>query len=297
MNKGEYYGRLAIEKTERLEREIGRIRSGAETDVRGYATQTTSETLSSSSADGSIVKKIRWTVLRKTGAQIKIVFASAAGSAVKIKITLNGEVKIDEPLRGETATLHVSGTLPEGGNEVEVTATSDVPFDATLSATFYGYYEIYPVKSRLSRVGNDCVGLLTDGTFGVYDLTGFKKTFEFYGAECASAAKLANGDYCLAAATARRGAEIYLLDSAGKPKRTFSLGKGYTSFAVRANGGGAIAYGAKKFRLCETTVTESGVTENSTAIRCAEVSYGESDTVKALGVVNPYGYAYAYEVE
>ena len=172
-----------------------------------------------------------------------------------------------------------------------------VPFDATLSATFYGYYEIYPVKSRLSRVGNDCVGLLTDGTFGVYDLTDFKKAFEFYGAECASAAKLANGDYCLAAATARRGAEIYLLDSAGKPKRVFSLGKGYTSFAVRDSGGGAIAYGAKKFRLREIVVTESGVTENPTAIRCAEVSYGESETVKALGVVNPYGYAYAYEVE
>ena len=97
--------------------------------------------------------------------------------------------------------------------------------------------------------------------------------------------------------TDRGGAEIRFVTKSGEEIRKFTLGTGYVAFAARKNGGGAIVYAAKNARLKEISVTSDGVAEVPAQIRCIGLSYAEYGDVKLLGVRNPYGYEYVYEVE
>ena len=141
------------------------------------------------------------------------------------------------------------------------------------------------------------MSLLSDGTFGVYDVATLSPAFRFYGVKTASAVKLDDGSFCLATVTDRGGAEIRFVTKSGEEIRKFTLGKGYVAFAARKNGGGAIVYAAKNARLKEISVTSDGVAEVPAQIRCIGLSYAEYGDVKLLGVRNPYGYEYVYEVE
>lgn len=297
MTDGEYYGRLALDKTAELERRLENVSDESRSSDVRYGVKSVAETLESSPIDNTIVRKIRWRVVAKTGAEIKISFKTPQKGAVRITVTLNGDEKLNAPITSGEAILHVGGILPVGINAAVVTATSDAAFTAELETTFYGYFENFGKESRLSYAGEGCVSLLSDGTFGVYDVATLSPAFRFYGVKTASAVKLDDGSFCLATVTDRGGAEIRFVTKSGEEIRKFTLGKGYVAFAARKNGGGAIVYAAKNARLKEISVTSGGVAEVPAQIRCIGLSYAEYGDVKLLGVRNPYGYEYVYEVE
>lgn len=91
MTDGEYYGRLALDKTAELERRIGNASDESRSSDVRYGVKSVAETLESSPIDNTLVRKIRWRVVAKTGAEIKISFKTPQKGAVRITVTLNGD--------------------------------------------------------------------------------------------------------------------------------------------------------------------------------------------------------------
>lgn len=290
-----YYGKLSLDKTAELEKRLENKISDTKTEV-GYRTITAEETFTSSPVDNTVVKVFKWNVLKKLGAQIRII-VNIPNDTADVKITLNGKELTSATVTKSSKGVHAGGVLPEGLNSAVVTVSGKTSFTATVSVTYTGYFEICREEVRLSYAGDGYIGKFSGGEYGLYSVAGLEKLFSVYGVGCASAVKTADGNFCLATYSEKAGGKIRVVSGNGTVLSEYSPGGAYTSFAVRATDTGFIVYAAKNFRLREITLSGSAITETTTAIKCKEITYAENGGTKVLVAVAPNGYSFVYEVE
>lgn len=290
-----YYGKLSLDKTAELEKRLENKISEDNAEVL-YRTVTEEESFTSSPVDNTVVKSLRWNVLKKIGAKVRIV-VSIPDDTADVKITLNGKELIPVTVAKTGKTVRADGNLPEGLNSAVVTVSGGTSFTATVSVTYTGYFEICREEVRLSYAGDGYIGKFSGGEYGLYSVAGLEKLFSVYGVGCASAVKTADGNFCLATYSEKDGGKIRVASGDGTVLSEYSHGGAYTSFAVRATDTGFIVYAAKNFRLHEITLSGSAITETTTAIKCKEITYAENGGTKVLVAVAPNGYSFVYEVE
>lgn len=290
-----YYGKLSLDKTAGLEKRLENKISEDNAEVL-YRTVTEEESFTSSPVDNTVVKSLRWNVLKKIGAKVRIV-VSIPDDTADVKITLNGKELIPVTVAKTGKTVRADGNLPEGLNSAVVTVSGKTSFTATVSVTYTGYFEICREEVRLSYAGDGYIGKFSGGEYGLYSVAGLEKLFSVYGVGCASAVKTADGNFCLATYSEKDGGKIRVVSGNGTVLSEYSPGGAYTSFAVRATDTGFIVYAAKNFRLREITLSGSAITETTTAIKCKEITYAENGGTKVLVAVAPNGYSFVYEVE
>lgn len=290
-----YYGKLSLDKTAELEKRLENKISEDNAEVL-YRTVTEEESFTSSPVDNTVVKSLRWNVLKKIGAKVRIV-VSIPDDTADVKITLNGKKLIPVTVAETGKTVRADGNLPEGLNSAVVTVSGETSFTATVSVTYTGYFEICREEVRLSYAGDGYIGKFSGGEYGLYSVAGLEKLFSVYGVGCASAVKTADGNFCLATCSEKDGGKIRVVSGDGTVLSEYSRGGAYTSFAVRATDTGFIVYAAKNFRLREITLSGSAITETTTAIKCKEITYAENGGTKVLVAVAPNGYSFVYEVE
>lgn len=290
-----YYGKIALDKTAELERKLENKISDTKTEV-GYRTITAEETFTSSPVDNTVVKVFKWNVLKKLGAQIRII-VNIPNDTADVKITLNKKELTSATVTKSSKGVHAGGILPEGLNSAVVTVSGETSFTAIISTTYIGYFEICKDEVRLSYAGDGYIGKFSGGEYGLYSVDGLEKLFSVYGAKSASAVKTTDGNFCLATYSEKGGGKIRIVNQSGTVLNEYPLIGAYTAFAARAADNGFIAYAAKNFRLCEITLSGSAITETATAIKCKEVTYAENGETKVLAAVAPNGYSFVYEVE
>ncbi len=290
-----YYGKLSLDKTAELEKRLENKISEDNAEVL-YRTVTEEESFTSSPVDNTVVKLLRWNVLKKIGAKVRIV-VSIPDDTADVKITLNGKKLIPVTVAETGKTVRADGNLPEGLNSAVVTVSGETSFTATVSVTYTGYFEICREEVRLSYAGDGYIGKFSGGEYGLYSVAGLEKLFSVYGVGCASAVKTADGNFCLATYSEKDGGKIRVVSGDETVLSEYSRGGAYTSFAVRATDTGFIVYAAKNFRLREITLSGSAITETTTAIKCKEITYAENGGTKVLVAVAPNGYSFVYEVE
>lgn len=290
-----YYGKLSLDKTAELEKRLENKISEDNAEVL-YRTVTEEESFTSSPVDNTVVKSLRWNVLKKIGAKVRIV-VSIPDDTADVKITLNGKELIPVTVAKTGKTVRADGILPEGLNSAVVTVSGETSFTATVSVTYTGYFEICREEVRLSYAGDGYIGKFSGGEYGLYSVAGLEKLFSVYGVGCASAVKTDDGNFCLATYSEKDGGKIRVVSGDGTVLSEYSRGGAYTSFAVRATDTGFIVYAAKNFRLREITLSGSVITETTTAIKCKEITYAENGGTKVLVAVAPNGYSFVYEVE
>ncbi len=143
-----YYGKLSLDKTAELEKRLENKISEDNAEVL-YRTVTEEESFTSSPVDNTVVKSLRWNVLKKIGAKVRIV-VSIPDDTADVKITLNGKELIPVTVAKTGKTVRADGILPEGLNSAVVTVSGKTSFTATVSVTYTGYFEICREEVRLS---------------------------------------------------------------------------------------------------------------------------------------------------
>ncbi len=294
MSNANDYGRVALDKAEELEKRF-KMSQKAEI-VPDYAEKTVTETCVSSATDNRVIKRIRWKLYSDVGGQITVDIKIKQGENVNIYFLYNEEVIFDTAIKGGRALFQRGGHIPVGINEIEFELSAEAEFAVDITVTYRGRFVLLSEPDRVSLVCGGGYAFLSDGKFTVYDGATDTELFSVYGVICAGAAKLANGNYCVATETFSDGASIKIISAAGKVISSVKPDGRFTSFAVAASGSVATVYAARQSRLTVFTFNGQTLSEEKTAVRAVELGYAESSDVKLLRVRNPIGYEYVYKV-
>lgn len=293
-NNGNDYGRIALDKTEEIERRLtNTLQSEPEPE---YGEKTITEVCVSSPIDGKVIKKFRWKLYVSAGGQFTVDINVDSGSGVNVYLTYNGEIIFDTEIEGGKAVMHRGGRVPVGINEIDVVLSASDSFTVTMTFNCKGKFAVISDEDELINVGQNDYAFLSGGKLTVYKGSIGSPLFSLYGVDCAGATKLSNGNYCIAAERLIEGASIFTVSPSGELGiKRIPSGK-FTAFAVAADGNSAIVYGARQSRLVKYVFDGDTLEEEQTAVRAVGLKYAQNGDVKLLSVKNSIGYEYVYEV-
>ena len=288
------YGRLAIDKTQELEK---RLKKNENKEViPDYSEKVVTKTCISSIVDNRIAEKLRWKLFSTIGGQITIDIKVVQGDNINIYLLYNKEVIFDTLIKGDRAIFQRGGGIPEGINEIDFALLSTKTFTVEITITYRGKFSLLESDDRVFLVNGGGYAFLKDGKFDVYDNLTEGEVFSIYGVETASVAKRADGNYCLAVEDIFGVAQVKILSEKGEVINSYKLNGRFSAFAVVTANNIATIYAVESSRLTMYTLNGDSLTEEKTSIKATKISYAENEDIKLLEVRNPIGYEYVYKV-